>query len=242
MAAELLKREREANCSHEEKDCFLEFMAKHISVIDDKRNDTKMISKKKDVWRIIKSDMESLGYEREISKLRQQWMRMKAHAKTNLATVRKARTATGNLVEVPELSHSDEEVVDMIQIELQEDSILIDSNTECLELEELDQSHHDESEEQPKSTEKRHQRGDNLVNDLRKLPKKADKHDVLQERRKQIQKETEMHKLKIKHEKELHSLQMEHMIELHELKKQLLMEQIKKDQSNPESVPLIYLN
>lgn len=97
--------------------------------MEDRGNDTSMILKKKNAWKDIHRCMLAAGYDREIPKLKQQWVRMKVSARKSVSRVRKTSHATGNCVPVPKLSEEDDAVHGMIEAEFLEDDILIDCDT-----------------------------------------------------------------------------------------------------------------
>lgn len=121
-------RERETNWSNTEKEFLRECINMHLDVVEHKGNDTTMIVKKKNAWKNIRAAMVSAGYDREIVKLKSQWVRMKVSARKAVASMKRAYVATGNSVVVPEITEEDNLVQSMLIHEFQEDDILIDSN------------------------------------------------------------------------------------------------------------------
>ncbi|XP_067625531.1 uncharacterized protein [Eurosta solidaginis] len=126
---ETKQRVREGNWTIGEKACLRECIASHIRIIEDKSNDGAMIAKKRDAWNQVKMTMLAAGYERKVTKLRQQWARMKMAAKKSFGAERRAERATGNIIEVPNVDCEDLLIQSMIAPELEEDTILIDSDT-----------------------------------------------------------------------------------------------------------------
>ena len=73
---------------------------------------------------MFKKPMASAGFDRYISKLKSQWLRMKVSAGKSVASIKRASVATGNSVIIPELSAGDDLVLGMISYGFIEDDIL----------------------------------------------------------------------------------------------------------------------
>lgn len=217
--------------------------------MEDKGNDASMIEKKKRSWKAIRAAMVSAGYDREIGKIKSQWVRMKVSARKAVASVKRASIATGNSVNIPELSVEDSLVQSMIFHEFEEDSILIDSNcvaqdhqannyqnVEYLDSEKGKNQANSEEEilitknDTPtNSPQKCPDDGKKYfspskLNRLRSLPKTASKNSVLTERQRQIAKESlnseQICKLQQKQLKD----EIEHQQRMHKLQELQLKE------------------
>ena len=77
-------------------------------------------------------------FDRDILKLKSQWVRVKVSAGKVVASVKRASVTTGNSVFILELSAGDDLVQSRISYEFIEGGILIDSNNqsefECMEI------------------------------------------------------------------------------------------------------------
>lgn len=237
-----------------------ECINKHVRVVEHRGNDTSMILKRKDAWKEIRGCMLAAGYDREIPKLKQQWVRMKVSARKSVAHVRKTSLATGNCVPVPKLSEEDDAVHGMIEAEFLVDEILIDCDTASIEMNEP------EKEEDLNCTMPSNQNdsckgtaGDvqpttskaacSHITRLRNLPKNTKKVNIIEERQRQIAMEAaqseEMHLLKkanakaeIEHQCRMHTKKEEYL----ELKCEFVRQEIqheKRKNANAEELHLL---
>ena len=62
--------------------------------------------------------MPSEGFDRDISKLKSQWVRIEVSARKAVASVKRASIATANSVVIPELNAEDDLVQSMISYRL----------------------------------------------------------------------------------------------------------------------------
>lgn len=85
MSHRFKKRERTQNWSPEEKILLLKLCEDRLDVLESKRGDQISIAKKGNAWKEIRSEfVAALGIERDVSRLKEQWQRMKCQARSDL--------------------------------------------------------------------------------------------------------------------------------------------------------------
>lgn len=85
MTHRFKKRERTQNWSPEEKILLLKLCEDKLDVLETKRSDQISIAKKANAWREIRSEfVAALGIDRDLSRLKEQWQRMKCQARSDL--------------------------------------------------------------------------------------------------------------------------------------------------------------
>lgn len=79
------KRERTQNWSPEEKILLLKLCEDKFDVLETKRSDQISIARKSNAWRDIRAEfVATLGIDRDLSRLKEQWQRMKCQARSDL--------------------------------------------------------------------------------------------------------------------------------------------------------------
>lgn len=85
MSHRFKKRERTQNWSPEEKILLLKLCEDKFDVLETKRSDQISIAKKSNAWREIRAEfVAALGIDRDLSRLKEQWQRMKCLARSDL--------------------------------------------------------------------------------------------------------------------------------------------------------------
>lgn len=85
MSHRFKKRERTQNWSPEEKILLLKLCEDKFDVLETKRSDQISIAKKSNAWREIRAEfVAALGIDRDLSRLKEQWQRMKCQARSDL--------------------------------------------------------------------------------------------------------------------------------------------------------------
>lgn len=85
MTHRFKKRERTQNWSPEEKILLLKLCEDKLDVLETKRSDQISIAKKSNAWREIRAEfVAALGIDRDLSRLKEQWQRMKCQARSDL--------------------------------------------------------------------------------------------------------------------------------------------------------------
>lgn len=85
MSHRFKKRERTQNWSPEEKILLLKLCEDRLDVLESKRGDQISIAKKANAWKEIRAEfVAALSIERDVSRLKEQWQRMKCQARADL--------------------------------------------------------------------------------------------------------------------------------------------------------------
>lgn len=110
------------------KDSFKDLIQSKIKIIDSKENNMKYIKLKTDAWTSIQAGMRAIGHDFTIQRLKEQWSRMKIHARTSVSNFKRAQRETGGGECAEEPSEFDLEIVDMNPHNFEEDHALYDSD------------------------------------------------------------------------------------------------------------------
>jgi hypothetical protein len=91
------KRLRTSNWSQEEKDMLINCINKRLPVIENKTTDTNNNARKLRAWKEIHEEFTAMfnNKDRNITRLKEQWRRMKQMAKKNVSKVKTYRQKTG---------------------------------------------------------------------------------------------------------------------------------------------------
>lgn len=96
-----IKRDRSENWTRDEKICLIELVNKSKNVIECKTNEISA-ERKREAWVEIEKEMKSMGFDRNINRIKEQWRRMKTTSKWNLIRyVKKMQIAGDNFPEEP---------------------------------------------------------------------------------------------------------------------------------------------
>ncbi|KAK4877063.1 hypothetical protein RN001_009569 [Aquatica leii] len=90
------KRDRSSNWSEEEKLLFVTLLQPHKKLLENKQKLYSTNKQKEDCWKEIFENFKLEGYNRPITRLKEQWRRMKMQAKKNLSVDNKNRKKTGS--------------------------------------------------------------------------------------------------------------------------------------------------
>lgn len=104
---------KSANFSELEKETVLELVEKEKHIIEDKRNDGRMVAKKEKAWESLTRDFNSRPgvNKRTTPQLKRLWKNLKGKAKKSLAEERKSRKETGGGAEVTSVDSISQKVI-----------------------------------------------------------------------------------------------------------------------------------
>jgi hypothetical protein len=127
------KRLRTSNWSQEEKDMLINCINKRLSVIENKTTDTNNNARKLRAWKEIHEEFTAMfnNKDRNITRLKEQWRRMKQMAKKNVSKVKTYRQKTGGgppLETENAVTELDWAISDMIPHEFEKDENIFDSD------------------------------------------------------------------------------------------------------------------
>jgi hypothetical protein len=125
------KRLRTSNWSQEEKDMLINCINKRLSVIENKTTDTNNNARKLRAWKEIHEEFTAMfnNKDRNITRLKEQWRRMKQMAKKNVSKVKTYRQKTGGgppLETENAVTELDWAISDMIPHEFEKDENIFD--------------------------------------------------------------------------------------------------------------------
>jgi hypothetical protein len=127
------KRLRTSNWSQEEKDMLINCINKRLAVIENKTTDTNNNARKLRAWKEIHEEFTAMfnNKDRNITRLKEQWRRMKQMAKKNVSKVKTYRQKTGGgppLETENAVTELDWAILDMIPHEFEKDENIFDSD------------------------------------------------------------------------------------------------------------------
>jgi hypothetical protein len=127
------KRLRTSNWSQEGKDMLINCINKRLSVIENKTTDTNNNARKLRAWKEIHEEFTAMfnNKDRNITRLKEQWRRMKQMAKKNVSKVKTYRQKTGGgppLETENAVTELDLAISDMIPHEFEKDENIFDSD------------------------------------------------------------------------------------------------------------------
>lgn len=124
------KRTRSVNWDENEKRLLVDYVKKHIAILENVRPDTDTNKKKKVIWQMIEDKLRDNGYSRDAARIKEQWRRLKAYAKRNIMKYRHQVENCDDPASIQEPSIIDYEIWELIPHECNEDdNNLSDSNS-----------------------------------------------------------------------------------------------------------------
>ncbi|XP_031358510.1 uncharacterized protein LOC116182149 isoform X2 [Photinus pyralis] len=123
------KRPRSTNWDETEKEVFLECLRPELNIIENKKKLTVLNKDKNSAWQRIQRKMKVEGYNRDVHRMKEQWLRVKQQAKRNVGQYKRQAKLTGGGPPPPEPTDFDWKIKDMIPHDFVEDSSCFDSDT-----------------------------------------------------------------------------------------------------------------